>query len=427
MTPGEFDSVSLKLPPVGRRRRDGHIASLHRRRIARNIREPLRAREDAHVKPLWHDILSSWTDNFQNELSGTQPRSASVRLASILVCILLAALATAASATPADAGKVGKPAAEWGALELLGRSVKPGAKAKFPFSEARTFVGAFLDTSIFAARGVSAGPALCVTSAIHGDEINSVEIARRVFAAVDPGRLHGTLLVVPAVNASGFRTMNRYMPDRRDLNRAFPGGTKGSVTSLVANALFENIIKRCDALVDLHTGSNFRSNVAQIRVDVNEPKSLDLAESFGVGVIVAGAGPSGSLRREAVRAGLSAIIYESGPPYVFVEKEIENGTRGVVNVMDRLGMYATPGEKTRAKKLARSSWVRVPRGKGGIYLSAVQLGDSVKAGDLLGTIADPVTDEVYEIHADGPGVVVGAALPQVVLSGYGLFHIGELE
>jgi predicted deacylase len=312
-------------------------------------------------------------------------------------------------------------------LELLSRSVAPGTKAKFPFAATRTFEAAFLDTPIFAARGAAPGPSLCVTSAIHGDEINSVEIARRAFAAIDPARLRGTLLIVPAVNASGFRTMNRYMPDRRDLNRAFPGGTKGSVASLVANAVFENIVKRCDSLIDLHTGSNFRTNVAQIRVDVNEPKSLALAEAFGVGVIVGGAGPSGSLRREAVRAGLSAIIYESGPPYVFVEKEIENGTRGVLNVMDHLGMYATPGEKTRAQKLARSSWLRVPRGKGGIYLSAVRLGDSVKAGDLLGTIADPVSDEVYEIRADRPGLVVGAALPQVVLSGYGLFHIGELE
>jgi len=350
-----------------------------------------------------------------------------VRLASILLFMLMATLATSASAAPADSSKTGKPAAEWGPLELLSRSVAPGTKAKFPFAATRTFEAAFLDTPIFAARGAAPGPSLCVTSAIHGDEINSVEIARRAFAAIDPARLRGTLLIVPAVNASGFRTMNRYMPDRRDLNRAFPGGTKGSVASLVANAVFENIVKRCDSLIDLHTGSNFRTNVAQIRVDVNEPKSLALAEAFGVGVIVGGAGPSGSLRREAVRAGLSAIIYESGPPYVFVEKEIENGTRGVLNVMDHLGMYATPGEKTRAQKLARSSWLRVPRGKGGIYLSAVRLGDSVKAGDLLGTIADPVSDEVYEVRADRPGLVVGAALPQVVLSGYGLFHIGELE
>jgi predicted deacylase len=390
--------------------------------------EPPEAREDARVKlPLWHDFPTPRTDDFQVELSGMQPRSASVRFASVLFAMLIAAYATSAGAAPAGSGSAAQPAADWGPLELLSRSVAPGTKAKFPFAATRTFEAAFLDTPIFAARGATAGPSLCVTSAIHGDEINSVEIARRVFAGIDPARLHGTLLVVPAVNASGFRTMNRYMPDRRDLNRAFPGATKGSVASLVANAVFENVIRRCDALIDLHTGSNFRTNVAQIRVDVDEPKSLELAESFGVGVIIAGAGPSGSLRREAVRAGLAAIIYESGPPYVFVEKEIENGTRGVLNVMDHLGMYATPGKKPHAQTLARSSWLRVPRGKGGIYLSAVRLGDSVKVGDLLGTIADPVTDEVYEIRAQRAGVVVGAALPQVVLSGYGLFHIGELE
>jgi uncharacterized protein len=318
-------------------------------------------------------------------------------------------------------------AAEWGPLELQSRTIAPGTKSKFTFASERSFEAAILDAALWAARGSSPGPTLCVVSGIHGDEINSVEIARRAFREVDPQHLKGTLIVVPAANAMGFRTMNRYMPDRRDLNRAFPGSVRGSVASIIANVLFERVVKRCDYLIDLHTGSNFRANVAQIRVAMDHPESLALAEGFAVGVMVGDAGPSGSLRREAVTVGVAAIIYEAGPPYSFVPKEIENGTRGVFNAMDSLGMYESPGKREPPQKLVRSGWVRVPKGQGGIFLTEVNLGARVKKDDLLGTVTDPVTDEMHEIRSNSEGMVIGAALPQVVLSGYGLFHIGELE
>lgn len=341
-----------------------------------------------------------------------------------VVLLIVAAAARAEVATPAAAPD---RAEAWGPIDLQSGVVAPGSKAKFTFALERTFEGSFLDAGLWAARGASAGPTLCVVAGIHGDEINSVEIARRAFAAVDPKRLAGTLIVVPNANSMGFRTMQRYMIDRRDLNRAFPGSIHGSVTSLVANALFERVVRRCQYLIDLHTGSNFRTNVAQIRADMTHPASLALAEHFGVGVIIGGAGPSGSLRREAVKAGVAAIIYEAGPPYTFVEEEIELGTQGVINVMDHLGMQEAKVEARRPQKLVGSSWVRVPRGQGGIFLTDVHLGAKVKEGDLLGTVTDPVKDTIHEIRANRSGVVIGAALPQVVLSGYGVFHIGELE
>ena len=345
----------------------------------------------------------------------------------LTLSLVLACLAMSVAAAESVSTSPGAGAAAWGPLDLGSGVIEANSKRKFTFETDRSFESAFLDSALWAAQGATAGPALCVVAGIHGDEINSFEIARRSFQAIDPQRLKGTLIVVPAANAMGFRTMNRYMTDRRDLNRAFPGSVKGSVTSIVANAIFERVIRRCNYLIDLHTGSNFRTNMPQIRVDMTDAKSLALAESFGVGVIVDGAGPDGSLRREAVKAGVAAIIYESGPPYVFLEREIENGTRGVLNVMDHLGMYATPGEKPKVQKLVRSSWIRVPRGQGGIFLTQVKLGDRVQVGDVLGTVTDPVTDIDHEIRSDRAGIVIGAALPAVVLSGYGIFHIGELE
>jgi predicted deacylase len=338
-------------------------------------------------------------------------------ISSMLAVVLVTLALPAAAAAPT----------EWGPIDLQSGTVEPGTKEKLSFAIQRSFESGFLDAALWAARGAEPGPTLCVVSGIHGDEINSVEIARRTFHAVDARKLKGTMIVVPAANSLGFRTMNRYMIDRRDLNRAFPGSVKGSVASIVANALFERVVRRCDYLVDLHTGSNFRTNVPQIRVDLNDADSLELAENFGVGVIIGGAGPAGSLRREATRAGVAAIIYEAGPPYTFVEDEIEQGTRGVLNVMDHLGMYATTGKREKSRKLKGSSWVRVPKGKGGIFLTTVKLGDAVNEGDPLGTVADPHTDEIYELRANRTGIVIGAALPQVVLSGYGVFHIGQLE
>jgi predicted deacylase len=351
-----------------------------------------------------------------------------MKMASRILVIGLAVLWGHADAKAADpTAAASTPTSEWGPIDMKSHVVAPGTKAKFTFAAERSFEGSFLDTALWTARGKSPGPTLCVVAGIHGDEINSVEIARRAFHAVDPQRLAGTLIVVPAANSQGFRTMNRYMIDRRDLNRSFPGSVKGSVASIVANALFERVIRQCNYLIDLHTGSNFRSNVAQIRVDMEDSDSLALAENFGVGVIIGGAGPSGSLRREAVDAGVAAIIYEAGPPYTFLEEEIELGTQGVLNVLDYLEMFETKGKPRRSQKLISSSWVRIPKGRGGIFLTSTGLGDQVKEGELLGTVTDPITDTTYEIRSPRDGVVIGAAIPQVVLSGYGVFHIGQLE
>jgi predicted deacylase len=322
---------------------------------------------------------------------------------------------------------VAASAAEWGPVKVARETIHPGEKKKFTFVNRRTFEGGFIDFAIFAAQGSKPGPVLCITSGIPGDEINSTEIARRVFAGVDAKALSGTLVILPAINASGFRTMNRYMPDRRDLNRYFPGSPKGSVASIVADAVFSGVLRGlCTHLIDLHTGSNFRTNMAQIRVDAGSAEAMEMARRFGVGIVVAGKGPSGSLRREAMEIGIKSIIYESGPPYVFVEAEIARGARGVRSVMSHLGMLPSTETGSTAQVLGKSGWIRVPRGQGGIYIPVVKLGDSVAAGQLLATVTDPGTDVAHEIRATDAGVVVGMALPQVVLSGYGLFHVGEL-
>jgi uncharacterized protein len=319
------------------------------------------------------------------------------------------------------------PAADWGTLEIAHERIAPGEQRRFTYEGKRSFEGSFVDFPVFVARGVQPGPTLCVTSGIHGDEVNSVEIARRVFAGVEPAELSGTLVVLPSVNTLGFRTRQRNMVDRRDLNRAFPGNANGSVASIVAHTVFNGVILGCDYLIDLHTGSNLRTNYPQVRADQNNPRAMELAHWFGVGLIITGPGPNGSIRREATQRGIPSIVYEAGPPYVFLEAEIERGVEGVRNVMSRLAMTAAPPSESVSKVLVRSRWMRVPRGWGGIYLPRVGVGDTVSKGQLLATIADPVTDEVRELRANMGGVVIGMSLAQVVISGSALFHIGEIR
>lgn len=333
---------------------------------------------------------------------------------------IAALLASALAATAAAA-------VDWGPATVAGTEIAPGQTLRFTLAGDRSFEGAFIDVAIFVARGVRPGPTLCITSAIHGDEVNSVEIARRVFAGVDARAMAGMLVVLPAVNSYGFRTKGRNMPDRRDLNRAFPGNLNGSVASIVAAEVFGRVIRDCAYVIDLHTGSNLRTNLPQVRVDTGNAKAVELANHFGVGIVVAGEGPEGSLRRESVRAGIPAIIYEAGPPYVFVEPEIARGTQGVMNVMRHLGMVNGPPDSAPAQWLERSRWLRVPHRQGGIFLPTVGVGDAVEAGQLVATVTDPVTDQVHEIRASEDGVVIGMSLPQVVLSGSALIHVGIVK
>lgn len=346
------------------------------------------------------------------------------RLPRFVVVLVLATIALGPS-LPRAAESPNESTREWGPIEILSIRVDPGTKQKTTFVPYASFEGGYLNTGLRVARGSKPGPTLCVIGGVHGDELNGAEIARRVAAATDPKGLSGTLLDVPAVNLHGIRTGNRYMPDRRDLNRSFPGSRDGSVASLVAHALFENVVKRCDFLIDLHTGSNFRSNLPQIRVDLSNPVALEMARHFGVGIALGGEGPRKSLRREAMEAGIPSVIYEAGEPNRFQLDEIEQGVEGVTNVMRYLGMLSKSRKQPPLTRVyEKSSWVRVPVGEGGVFFPDVTLGTRVKEGDLLGKVTSPDDDIAREIRSPWSGEVIGMAVPSIVLSGYGIFHIG---
>lgn len=315
------------------------------------------------------------------------------------------------------------PPAPWGPTRILGRKIGVGTKERIFLPASESFAGSAIDIPVVVARGMAAGPVVCLTAGVHGDELNGVEIVRQVFDNLEPAVMEGMVIGLPVVNLHGFRSSSRYLPDRRDLNRYFPGAPNGSSASRIAHAIFRLLVERCDALVDFHTASFHRTNLPQLRADLTDARSLDLARRFAAGVVVHNYGMRGTLRRSATDAGIPTITYEGGEPMRFAQGEIDHGVRGVLNMLASYRMVPPLADPEGEPEVyRRSRWVR--SNDGGIFLAVRGVGDRVRRGEVLGLVIDPVTNERAEIEAPIDGRIIGMALPQVVIPGFATFHLG---
>ena len=305
-------------------------------------------------------------------------------------------------------------------LALLGQAIAPGQSYRLPLPVGDS-VGGETSTPVLVVAGARSGRVVCLTGGIHGDELNGVEVVRRSLARAKPAELRGTLVGVPIVNLAAFRRGSRYLPDRRDLNRFFPGNARGSSASRLARALFE-VLRHCDALVDVHSGSFHRTNLPQVRGDLRKPEVLRLAKAFGAELAVHNEGRPGTLRRAATDAGIPAIAYEAGEPMRFQEDAIDLGVAGVELLLASLGLRAAPAGAHAAPAIYyRSRWVRSD--DGGILSARVHLGDEVQANQVLGTVFDPISNQRSKIRAPVKGRVIGVAIDQLVMPGYAAFHL----
>jgi len=267
------------------------------------------------------------------------------------------------------------------------------------------------------------GPVLCLTAAIHGDELNGIEMVRRVLHDLDPDELNGAVIGIPIVNLQGFRRGSRYLPDRRDLNRHFPGNPQGSSAARIAHSLFEGIIRHCDALVDLHTGSFYRTNLPQLRADLRYSQIKELTHGFGGIVVLHSIAAPGTLRRAATDAGIPAVTLEAGEPLRLQSAKVNQGVNGIFKLLDTLEMVHRVQLLGRpAPVFYESTWIRADHG--GILFTVVRLGQKVAAGDVLGTVTDPITNEQNLLYSPETGRVLGMALNQVVMPGFAAFRIG---
>ena len=282
--------------------------------------------------------------------------------------------------------------------------------------------------------GTRPGPAMFVSAAVHGDELNGVEIIRRVLRTLGPGNIRGTLLCVPIVNAYGFIGRSRYLPDRRDLNRSFPGSASGSLAARLANLLLTEVVKRCQLGIDLHTAAVHRVNLPQIRCAyTNSARCRELGIAFGAEVVLESPERPGSLRRAAREAGIDVLVYEGGEGLRFDEFAIKVGVDGIANVMLKTGMLQLPdgvepmpADSMRQPVFANTAkWVRAP--DGGVFRPLKRIGQAVSEGETMGFVANPYEDMQTEIKSPHRGIVVGSTTLPIVNMGDALYHIAWSE
>ncbi|MBS7456526.1 succinylglutamate desuccinylase/aspartoacylase family protein [Coralloluteibacterium stylophorae] len=324
-----------------------------------------------------------------------------------------------------DASAMGPPRVA--PLHILDRFVLPGTRVRLEWQASQGLAGEAA-APVVIVHGAEPGPVLCLAAAVHGDEINGVEIVRRAVYSLQPETLAGSVVAVPIVNVFGYSRGSRYLPDRRDLNRFFPGSRYGSIASRIAWNFFDGIVRGCDALVDFHTGSFDRSNLPQIRADLTRPQVLEMTRSFGNTLVLHSPGSRGMLRVAANSIGIPAVTFEVGAPLRLEKHEIEAGLDGLRHLMQRMGMLAGEAQILEDPAEAQpvfyeSQWVRGD--VGGLLISDVELGQRVQRGQVLGRIHDPILNREREIVSPIHGRVLGMALNQQVLPGYAVYHLGE--
>ncbi|MCZ7529596.1 MAG: succinylglutamate desuccinylase/aspartoacylase family protein [Acidimicrobiia bacterium] len=310
------------------------------------------------------------------------------------------------------------------ALSFGGTEAPLGRRTDVELPVARLPTGTWMSLPLAVIAGSTPGPTVWISAAIHGDEINGVEICRRVLEAVDPSSMTGTLIAVPVVNVFGFVEGNRYLPDRRDLNRSFPGSRRGSLASQLAHLLLTEVVDRCELGIDLHTGSNHRSNLPQIRANLDDDRTRELAARFGAPFVLHAQTRDGSLRAAATKRGVRVLLYEAGEAERFDDDAIVVGARGVLSVLDEVGLTQGLGSSAgRVIEARRSRWLRSPRG--GILRLGVDLGQTVERHQTIGIVSDALGVGESVMRSPVPGLVISAIRHPLVGRGDAVVHVAE--
>ncbi|MHC5108735.1 MAG: succinylglutamate desuccinylase/aspartoacylase family protein [Planctomycetota bacterium] len=293
-------------------------------------------------------------------------------------------------------------------------------ETELTLSEGYSGLPVVIPISIWRAR--NAGPTVFVTAAVHGDELNGTGIIRALLQESPFTLVAGSLILVPVVNIFGLERHQRYLPDRRDLNRCFPGDPAGSLARRFAHGIFQSVITKCDFGIDLHTAAVRRTNFPNVRADLGDPKVKQLAEAFGSEVIINGQGPRGSLRRAATTAGCPTIILEAGEVWKIEPSVVEFGVRGIRNVLIELGMVdGSPYKPPYQISVKKTKWIRAE--KGGLLGFHVAPGDVVEAGEPLATQSNLLGGELEEIVSPASGIVIGITTLPAIKPGDPVCHL----
>jgi len=312
-------------------------------------------------------------------------------------------------------------------FSLAGHSVTAGKVATIDVPISRLSTRTEISLPVRVLHGNRDGPVLFLSAGIHGDEIIGVEIIRRVLNNVSVGRLAGTLICVPVVNLFGFISHQRYLPDRRDLNRCFPGTPNGSLAAQLAWVFNQEIVQRSDFGIDLHSAALHRTNLPQIRISDERSRAMELAQAFGAPAVIASRLREGSLRQAAASCDVDVLIYEAGEALRFDELAIRLGVKGIFRVMSELGMGVRSQGKVPATPIfsSRTHWIRAP--EGGLFRAIRTTGELVEQDDVLGYLSDPFGDTDEPVRSTVKGIIIGRSNLPVVNQGDALMHIAVVQ
>lgn len=309
---------------------------------------------------------------------------------------------------------------------IAGREIPPGRRVSLELPYARLVSGSTVAAPLVVLHGRQDGPTVWISSTIHGDEINGIEIIRELLTHLTVREIAGTLIAAPIVNVHGFIAGDRYLPDGRDLNRSFPGSARGSMASRIAAIFIKEVVSRCDCGIDLHTGSGDRVNWPQIRAGLDDEPTLELAKVFGAPIVINAKIRDGSIRQAASENGAIALLYEGGEANRFDQTSIDIGVAGIRRSLAHIGMTPPVDLPAEEPLIAQTSrWTRSSRS--GILHLDVELGDRVHQGDYVAALHDPFGKRLSRIKARSSGVVVGRTHAALVNQGEAIVHIAELD
>lgn len=317
------------------------------------------------------------------------------------------------------------------AFILAEQTIQPGTRKLISFPAPNINMQVPINIPVHVFHGAKPGPKLFITACVHGDELNGIEILRRIHEYIRLKELRGTIITVPVVNIHGVMIQSRYFSDRRDLNRCFPGSKKGTLAARLAHGILTHVVSHCDYGIDLHTGGIGRINMPQLRVDFTVPGTKAFAKYFNAPIILDSKQRDGSMRQAAGEMGIPVLVYEGGEAMRYNELCIRGGERGVKSVLHHLGMLKSTDkfimQNSKSVITNTSRWVRSPV-SGMVEPKLTKLAVHVKQGDVLGYVHDPfLINPSQKIIAPFEGIVIGASLKAMATEGDALFHIASFK
>lgn len=308
-------------------------------------------------------------------------------------------------------------------FEIGGVTVRPGTSRTVSIPLPALPDQSAFDLRIKVIHGRQPGKRLFISSTIHGDELNGIEAIRQVLASPLVRHIHGTLILIPIVNLFGLIIQSRYLPDNRDLNRSFPGSEAGSASAQLANTVLEEIVMKCTHGIDLHTGSNHRTNLPQVRCDFQSEQAFEMAKAFGVPVVLKAVLRDGSLREACEKLKIPTLTFEGGEALRFNDAAIRYAAQGIFRVMRFLDMIHRKSTNPRRSPVIShtSRWLRSP--STGIFRTTCMLGRKVEKGDVIGKVSDMLGERQTDVVAHIDGIVIGRTQLPIVYKGDALFNI----